>query len=286
MLGRGRAALASRRGTSIERRRNQGVAPPAAQGFHRVPHPVRDPRRRGLHLRPPPARADQPARHPRSRRGGRRHERAPRRLRQPGPGHRRPGRDDREGPGQRPAQRHDHGAARRPPPEEGGHLLDPPRPLRADRGHRLLRPGQHVVLRRRGGGPHRHGGERPRIPHQPLRRGRLRRLPRHRQRGRRRQGVLPVAGAGRGRGPVHRRPRMRRARRRRGAGLRPQPQLRDLRGGRVADRSHRRPGPHPAPAGLHPPHAAQGGVVRVEQPPHPQPPHRHRRARRHPRRRR
>ena len=31
---------------------------------------------------------------------------------------------------------------------------------------------------------------------------------------------------------------------------------------RVADRPHRRPGPHPAPAGLHPPHAAQGGVVR------------------------
>ena len=54
--------------------------------------------------------------------------------------------------------------------------------------------------------------------------------------------------------------------------------------GELAVRPHRRPGSHPAPAGLHPAHAAQGGVVRAEQPHHPQPPGWDRRARRQARR--
>ena len=68
---------------------------------------------------------------------------------------------------------------------EGGHLLDPPRPLRADRGRPTTPTGSTPPSPSAARpGPHRHHRGGARLPHQPLRRGRLRRLPRHRQRGR------------------------------------------------------------------------------------------------------
>ena len=113
----------------------------------------------------------------------------------------------------------------------------------------------------------------PRHPHQPLRRGQLRHLPRHQQRGRRGQASTSRP---RPRTPTrsqHPGRRLLQPEGRPGPGLRAVPPLRVLPERLLALRGRERPGPHPAPAGVHQ-EDDQEGRRRVHQPARPQQHHR------------
>ena len=161
-----------------------------------------------------------------------------------------------------PAQRHDHDPARRPAGEEGGDPVDPARPLGDHRRHQQHGPHQHRVRRRRPrrrsietitqtlGIPINHYVEVDFVGF----RGIV-------ERGRRRDDPVPGAG------PRHASP---------ASTSRPpgcvkldgdqalayarSRHYQYVRVGPLAHRPHRRPRPHPAPAGLHPPHDAQGDL--------------------------
>ena len=158
------------------------------------------------------------------------------------------------------------------PAKKTAKLLSFPRDLWVpDLGHRRQPAHQHGLQQRPPAADQHHRAG-LRHPHQPLRRGQLRQLPRRGQRHRRRAAVLQHPDAGQELGPQHRDARLRDPQRRPGAVLRPVPPPAVLRHqGRLLEvRRHRRPGPHHPPADLHP-HRDRAGRGQAHGPQ----PHRH-----------
>ena len=174
------------------------------------------------------------------------------------------------------------------PAQEQAAILSIPRDLYVPiAGEGYCRPGQRRLRPRRRPGPDRDDPAVARDHHQPLRRGRLRRVQGHRRRGGRGRALPAGVGAGLHQRARHPRDRLRRGRRHPGPGVGPQPEL-PVPARRRADLGRRppgRPGSHRAPAGLHPADAQEGPFLGHHQPHPAQPAHRYRSPRRHPRRR-
>ena len=129
-----------------------------------------------------------------------------------------------------PALRHHHGGPHRPQDQDGQAVVVPARPVGAHLRHRRQPTDQHRV-QQRSPAPHQHHRAGLRDPHQPLRRGQLRQLPRRGERHRGRAPVLQHPDARQELRPRHRDPRVRHAQRRSGAVVRPVPRARVLRHG-------------------------------------------------------